>query len=231
MIKPITIIILLCTSTFAQYERIEYSPHSDTIAQSNITTSGIDSVFRYISSYNWLIDFDDCNICKSRAHIISRMIEKKFPDVTIAKAWLIADSKRSSQKEIYRYKPVVYLSYPGKCPNWSYHVAPVIITASDTFVIDPATQNKPVKLNKWAAHVIPNNGKGFLIIKDDRFYIYPEVGDDLFADSLHTWNKNDRSLTDNKYLRAIDETLQAKHGFYEPWKFNYYISLLMELLE
>lgn len=159
------------------------------------------------------------------------MIEKNFPEITVSKAWLIADCKRTSQKEVYRYKPVVYLRYPGKCSSWSYHVAPIIITANDTFVIDPATQIKAVKLNKWAGDIIPAGGKGFLVIKDERFYIYPEIGDDLFADDLHEWNNNDRALTDNKYLRSIDETLQAKHGFYDPWKFKYYVSKLMELLE
>ncbi|MEO8512943.1 MAG: protein-glutamine glutaminase family protein [Ignavibacteria bacterium] len=231
MIKSITIIILLCTSAFAQYERIEYSIHSDSVKQNSVTPDKIDSIYTFIYSHSWLIDFEDCNICKSRAHIISRMIEKNFPEITISKVWLIADSKRNSQKEAYRYKPVVYLSYPGKCQNWSYHVSPIIITDKDTFVIDPATQTKAVKLNKWAGDVIPKNSKGFLIIKDDRFYIYPETGSDYFADELPAWDENDRSLTDNKYLRSVDETLQAKHGFCEPWKFNYYVLKLMELLE
>jgi hypothetical protein len=231
LITPITLIILLCSSIFAQHGKIEYSIHSDTISQSSITNNKIDSIFTFIYSHSWLLDFEGCNICKSRAHIISRIIEKNFPEITISKAWLIADSKRISQKEAYRYKPVVYLSFPGKCSNWSYHVAPIIITDKDTFVIDPATQTKAVKLNKWAGDVIPKNSKGFLLIKDDRFYIYPETGNDFFSDDLNTWNMEDRSLTDDKYLRSIDETLQAKHGFYEPWKFNYYVSKLMELVE
>lgn len=224
-------ILLLCTAIFAQYERIEYSAQSDTIPQCIITQSGIDSIFTYINSYSWLVDYDDCNICKSRAHIISRMIEKKFTGITVAKVWLIADSKRSSQKETYRYKPVVYLSYPGKCKGWIYHVAPVIITASDTFVIDPATQTNAVKLNKWAGDVIPADSKGYIIIKDDMFYFYPETGNDMFDDETGLWDLRNSKLTDNKYLRSVDETLQAKHKVYEPWKFNYYVSELMKLLE
>lgn len=231
MIKTITIIILFCTSIFTQYERIEYSLHSDTIPQNIITHAKIDTIFTFINSHSWLVDFDDCNICKSRAHIVSRVIEKQFPDIVIAKVWLIADCKRSSQKDIYRYKPNVYLSHPGKCTNWSYHVAPIIITDADTFVIDPATQTIAVKLNEWAGDIIPADGKGFMIIKDERFYIYPQTENDLFLDDLQAWNKNDRALTDDKYLRSIDETFRAKHGFYEPWKLKYYVSKLMELLE
>lgn len=236
MIKAYLYIFIILSAAlsqciFAQYERIEYSIHSDSIPANNISTGKIDSVFAFIYSHKWLIDFEDCNICKSRAHIISRMIEKNYPEINVSKAWVIADCKRNSTKDIYRYKPEIFLGYSGKCSNWSYHVAPVIITETDTFVIDPATQTEAVKFNKWAGDIIPLNGKGFLIIKDNRFYIYPESTNDYFVDNLHHWDENDRSLTDDKYLRSVDETLKAKHGFYEPWKFNYYISKLMELLE
>lgn len=231
MLKPITLIIFFCSTLFAQYERIEYSIHSDTAAVNNVSLERIDSVFSFVLSQSRLIDFDDCNICKSRAHIISRLIEKNFPDISVSKAWMIADCKRESMKDVYKYQPEIFLGYTGKCSNWAYHVAPVIITGTDTFVIDPATQNKPVKFSKWAGDIIPINGKGFLIIKDDRFYIYPESANDYFIDNLHYWDENDRSITDDKYLRSIDETLQAKHGFYEPWKFKHYVSQLMDMLE
>lgn len=231
MLKQISIIIIFCSTLFAQYERIEYSIHSDTVPVNNVTTERIDSVFNFIYSQSWLIDFEDCNICKSRAHIICRIIEKQFPGISVSKAWVIADCKRHSMKDIYRYKTEVFLSYPGKCSNWSYHVAPVIITETDTFIIDPATQKRAVKFNKWADDIIPENGKGFLIIKDDRYYIYPESSNDYFIDDIHYWDVYDHSITDDKYLRSVDETLMAKHRFYEPWKFNYYVSKLMELLE
>ena len=182
-------------------------------------------------SKSQLIDFDDCNICKSRAHIISRIIEKNFPEVTVSKAWLIADCKRYSQKEAYRYKQEVFLSSPGKCSSWSYHVTPIIITETDTFVIDPATQVKAVKFDKWLGDIIPQNGKGFIVIKDKRFYIYPETGNNYILDNQAVWDKNDPSITDDKYLRSVDEALQAKNGFYEPWRFKYYVSKLMEMLE
>jgi hypothetical protein len=70
-----------------------------------------------------------------------------------------------------------------------------------------------------------------LIIKNKQYYIYPQNKDGLFLDSLQNWNFNNNNATDDKYLRSVDETLQAKHRLYEPWKFNYYISELMKLLE
>lgn len=228
----IQVIAAIISSTlYSQNPYIEYSPHSDTIPACNLSTSQADSIFNFIVSNKHLIDLDDCNICKSRAHIIARIIEKYFPGVTTAKVWLIADCKRTSKTEYYRYKPEVLLHSPGKCRNWSYHVAPVIITAEDTIVIDPSTQAKPVNLNKWAGDIIPDNGAGFLIIKDKRYYIYPQNKDDLMLDTISNWNVENKNMTDAKYLRSIDETLRAKHTLYEPWKFNYYISELMKLLE
>lgn len=216
---------------YAQNPRLEYSQLSDTIPQSSLSSSQADSIFNFIESNKHLIDLDDCNICKSRAHIISRVIEKYFPSVIPAKVWLIADCKRSSKTEYYKYKPAVLLQSRGKCTNWAYHVAPVIITANDTIVIDPSTQTRPVSLSKWAGDIIPNNGAGFLIIKDKRYYIYPQNKDDLMLDTISSWNNENKNLTDDKYLRSVDETLQAKHRLFEPWRFNYYISELMKLLE
>ncbi len=210
---------------------MEYSLYSDTIPHTSLSSSQADSIFNFIVSNKHLIDLDDCNICKSRAHIITRIIEKYFPAVIPAKVWLVADCKRSSKTEYYRYKPAVLLNLPGKCTNWVYHVAPVIITANDTIVIDPSTQTKPVSLSKWAGDIIPQNGAGYLIIKDKRYYIYPQNKNDLFLDSVQNWNVNNNNATDDKYLRSVDETLQAKHRLFEPWRFNYYISELMKLLE
>lgn len=70
-----------------------------------------------------------------------------------------------------------------------------------------------------------------MIIKDKRYYIYPKNVDDLMLDTLNNWDIKNKNMTDDKYLRSVDETLRAKHSLYEPWKFNYYISELMKLLE
>lgn len=223
--------LLVSSHLYAQNPRIEYSQYSDTIPKSSITSSQADSIFNFIVLNRHLIDLDDCNICKSRAHIITRIIEKYFPEVTPAKVWLIADCKRISKTEYYKYKPAVLLQSPGKCTNWVYHVAPVIITPTDTIVIDPSTQTKPVSLSKWAGDIIPQNGAGYVIIKNKQFYIYPQDNNDNLVDTLKVWNTDNKNLTDDKYLRSVDETLQAKHRLFEPWKFNYYVSELMKLLE
>lgn len=231
MIRLLIIQVIISSTFYAQNPRTEYSQYSDTIPQSSLSSSQADSIFNFIVSNKHIIDLDDCNICKSRAHIISRLIEKYFPEVTPAKVWLVADCKRISKAEYYKYKPAVLLQSPGECTNWVYHVAPVIITPTDTIVIDPSTQSKPVSLSKWAGEIIPKNGAGYIIIKDKRYYIYPQNKDDLLLDTLSNWSVDNKDLTDDKYLRSVDETLQAKHRMYEPWRFNYYVSELMKLLE
>ncbi len=213
---------------YPQTERIQYSPYSDTLI--NNTSLTADSVYSFILSNEHLIDFYDCNICKSRAHIICRAIEKQFPGAVVLKAWLITDSKRLSQKDKYRYKQNVYLKY-GSCTNWVYHVAPALLINGDTVVIDPSTQKSAVSLSKWADQIIPAGGKGFMIIKKNTYYLYPESSDDYFLDELAVWDAAEKRMKDEKYLRSIDEILKAKQGFYEPWKFNYYMSELLKLVE
>ncbi len=222
-------LIFITPGSFSQQSRIIYSPYSDTMIN-NINVSA-DSIFSFITGKEHLIDFNDCNICKSRAHIISRAIEKYFEGVVFLKAWLIADCKRLSQKEIYRYKQNIYLSLPGRCSNWVYHVAPVALINGDTVVIDPATQSSPVSLSSWANSIIPKNGSSYLIIKNSGHYIYPETGDDFFLDELADWNTGEPRMKDENCLRSIDEVLRAKHGFYEPWRFNYYMQELLKLVE
>lgn len=208
-----------------------FSPLSDTIGTSTLPPGCSDSIFSFLKQNSDIIDFDDCNICKSRAHIISRIIEKYFPHVSAGKVWLIADSKRSSAREKYRYKPVVMLRGSGACDSWIYHVAPVIISGTDTIVIDPATQSKPVTLAVWYGDIIQPGGTGFIVIKNPEWYIYPEDRDGYFLDEQHPWNESTESLHDAGYLRSIDETLRAKHGFFEPWKFKFYTQKLFELVK
>jgi len=208
-----------------------FSTLSDTIGSSTLTPGSADSIFSFIRQNSDIIDFDDCNICKSRAHIISRIIEKYFPHVSAGKVWLIADSKRSTMRETYRYKPVVMLRGNGSCDSWIYHVAPVIISGTDTIVIDPATQTKPVNLAAWYGDIIRPGGTGFIVIKKSEWYIYPEDREGYFLDELHPWSAAGEDLHDAAYLRSIDETLRAKHGFFEPWRFKFYTEKLFELVK
>ena len=210
-------IMLTAASSFCQGV-LEFSIHSDTLSAGNITVK-IDSVYSLIAGTKDIIEFEDCNVCKSRAHITARVIERSFPGVSVGKAWLFADSKRKSQKDFYRYKPVVYLENKGVCRSWGYHVAPVIITPADTFVIDPATQTKAVKLGDWARNLIPAYGKGFVVIKERRYFIYPDDEQNLLEDEKSEWT-DDESLLDEEYSRSIDEVVRASLGLVEPWKMN-----------
>lgn len=225
----ILIIVLNFGLIHSQPEHIIYSPYSDSMI--NNTNVNTDSIFNFILSNEHLIDFNDCNICKSRAHILSRVIEKKFEGVNILKVWLIADCKRSSQKEYYRYKQNYYLRLPGKCSNWVYHVAPAALINGDTVVFDPATQNKSVSLKKWAEKLITPGSKAYLIIKENEYYYYPESSDNYFLDETADWNTDEQKMKDEKYLRSIDDILRAKQGYYEPWKFNYYMQELLKLID
>ncbi|MBE2218110.1 MAG: hypothetical protein IAE90_07910 [Ignavibacteria bacterium] len=231
---PLIILSVVLTQPVLQAgdrKTVIFSALSDTIGVSSLTPQSADSIFSFIKQNSDIIDFDDCNICKSRAHIIARIIEKYFPHISAGKVWLIADSKRSSTKEIYRYKPVIMLQGKGSCDSWIYHVAPVLISGTDTIVIDPATQSKPVSLSTWYEGIIRPGGTGFIVIKNSQWYIYPEDRDGYFLDELHPWIENSGDLYDAAYLRSIDETLRAKHGFFEPWKFKFYTQKLFELVK
>lgn len=224
----LSIIFLISAELSAQ--QIEYSRLSDTLPVNNITQAEADSIFRFITAQSDMIEFADCNICKSRAHIMGRVIEKHFAGVTVAKAWLFADCRRLSQREKYKYKAEVFLA-GGNCDNWGYHVAPVIITPKDTFVIDPATQKTAVKLGDWARGITPQNGKAFLVVKHAGYFIYPDDKDDHFEDQKSVWGEENESLTDENYSRSIDEMTRTSLGLIEPWKMRERVEKIRHLLE
>jgi hypothetical protein len=220
MMRLSVIAFVLSTASFSLFSQgvLEFSSYSDTLASGNLTFK-IDSVYSLIEATKGVIEFEDCNVCKSRAHVTARVIERSFPGVTVGKVWLFADSKRKSQYEIYRYKPLVYLENKSICRSWGYHVAPVIFTASDTFVIDPATQTNAVNIRKWAMNLIPSGSKGFIVVKDKRYFIYPDDEKNLFEDEKYVWTDTE-SLLDDEYSRSIDEVVRASLGLVEPWKMN-----------
>lgn len=229
MIRLLFIITAVCSITYSQPKLI-YSTLSDTLAQNNITKAFADSVFKMVASHGDLIEFEDCNICKSRAHIICRVIENHFTGVTTGKAWLFADCKRKSQQEKYRTKQNVYLQNTGVCKLWGYHVAPIIISPGDTFVIDPATQKSAVKLSEWAYKLIPNNGEAYMIVKNKRYFIFPDGTGDLFEDEKSVWEEEKELLSDDEFSRSIDEVVRASLGLIEPWKMNERVEALKKLI-
>jgi hypothetical protein len=223
MIKILFILLMYLVISFTlplRAQSVIRSALSDILPVNNISASTADSIFRFVVSKGDVIEFEDCNICKSRAHITARVIEKYFPDVTAGKAWLFADCKRGSQREKYRYKPEVYLEYNKECSSWGYHVAPIIITAADTFVIDPATQNSAVPLSQWAGRLVPKNGEGFLVIKRPEYFIYPDDNNNLFEDEKAVWDDAGENLLDESFSRSTDEVVRAALGLIEPWRMN-----------
>jgi hypothetical protein len=210
--------------------KIHFSNYSDTIIPSNISYDLFEQIFEFLDSKSNIIDYKDCNICKSRAHILCRVIEKHFPEINIYKVWLFADSKRSSKSDYYKYAPNYYLGFEN-CKFWKYHVAPVLLFNSDTIVIDPATQNKHVKLSEWINDITPDNSKAFLIIKKPVYYLFPEDENNLFADHEKVWDLNNPRLTDTSFTRSINEISGANSGFYNPWIFNFYEYAIRNLIE
>ncbi len=199
----------------------KYSALSDTLThtlgKANMSNSNVDSIYRFIESQSHILDFEDCNTCKSRAHIVAGIIQKNFPDAVLGKIWLVADCRRLSEFDEFKYKPHILLEHKKFCRNWVYHVAPVIITATDTFVIDPATQKAPVTIRSWASMLIPIGGSALVVLKHSEYYIYPEKSE-LFEDELADWNSSGQNIHDADYSRSIDEMTRAKLGLVEPWK-------------
>jgi hypothetical protein len=212
-------------------QMITHSALSDTVPVNNITRGMVDSIYKFIVSQSDVIEFEDCNICKSRAHITARAIEKYYTGVTLGKAWLFADCKRQSQREKYRYKPEIYLENTGICNRWGYHVAPILTTPTDTFVIDPATQKSAVTLSTWANKLIPKHGEAFLVIKDKRYFIFPDDENGMFEDEKSIWYDSNENLLDESFSRSIDEVVRASLGLAEPWKMRSRIVKIKKLLD
>jgi hypothetical protein len=215
-------------------QTLEYSSFSDSIDISSAGKSLIDSAFSYISSELGFIDFDDCNNCSSRAHLITAILENQFFGLKTSKVWLFADFKRSSQEGKYGLKSKSYLVC-GECDNWGYHVAPLVIIRSgdrvDSIVLDPSTQNKPIVLRKWALNLVPRDGKAFLIIKNKKYYAYPDNDSRKFEDLMEEWVDDDKNLYDDDYSKSIEKILTAKHVIEERWLFTGEIKKIRNLLQ
>lgn len=221
-------------NTRSQMKSIEYSPYSDSVEASNAGESLIDSAYDFINNELDFIDFDDCNNCASRAHLISAILESKFPEIKTAKVWLFADFKRASQEEKYRYKKYVFLSAGEECSNWGYHVAPVIliknINSIDTLVLDPSTQSKAVSMRRWALDLTLEGGKTYLILKDKKYYTFPDDRNKKFEDMKRKWADDDKSLRDDNYSKSIEKILRSKHVIREHWLFASENKMIRDLL-
>jgi hypothetical protein len=234
LILVVLLIFMIRMNTCSQMKSVEYGPNSDIIEVSNAGKSLVDSAFDYIDNELDFIDFDDCNNCDSRAHLIAAILESKFPVLKTAKAWLFADFKRASQEEKYRYKKHVYLSAGEKCSSWGYHVAPVVLIKNknsvDTIVLDPSTQYRAVELRKWAKALTLSGERTYLIIKDRKYYTFPDNSDKKFEDMKKEWVSGDKSLKDDNYSKSIEKILKSRHGIREHWLFTSEIKMIRDLL-
>lgn len=235
MYKYLLIFLFISVNVFAQDSgKLEYSAYSDNIPVSKTGIVTADSIYHFIENELPFIDFNDCNNCNSRAHIIAAVIEKKFPGVKSAKAWLFADFKRASREDVYKYKPYIFLTHEADCNKWGYHVAPLVIIehekGTDTFVIDHSTRNSPVKLKDWAEKLVHNGSKGLIVVKDKMYYKFPDNDNNKFIDTSITWTDKE-SLYDYDYSKSLGKILIARYGFWDPWTYRKHYDEIKQMLE
>ena len=234
LVLTFLVIFAIRLNTFTQMKSIEYSPFSDSVEISKAGVSIIDSAFDYINNKLDFISFDDCNNCNSRAHLVTAILESRYPELNAAKVWLFADFKRASQEEKYRYKKYAYLSAGEECSSWGYHVAPVVLIKNknsvDTLVLDPSTQNNPVSLQKWSLDLTPQEEKTYLIIKDKKYYKFPDNPGKKFEDLKTEWTDDNKSLIDDDYSKSIERLLKSRYGLREHWLFSSEVKKIQKLL-
>ena len=97
-------------------------------------------------------------------------------------------------------------------------------------VFDPATQSNPVSLQKWALDLTPQEGKTYLIIKDKKYYTFPDNSGKKFEDEKREWKDDSKSLNDEDFSKSIERLLKSKHGLREHWLFSSEVKKIRELL-
>jgi hypothetical protein len=219
------ILFLFCASLYSQ---VTYSPFSDTLARGNADISS--ALFGTASENITFLDYNDCNNCPLRAHVMAFIFSKLYPGTETGKAWIIADSKLSSKRGYYKTHKREFLNGAEQCPQWGFHVAPVIITGNDTIVIDPSTQSSPAPLSRWAAD-ISGSAPAYLIIRERGYYSFPEDGNDMFNDTLKTWENKYIFLSPEAEINFLAERLtKAYHKIFDPVKFGYYKNRISGIL-
>ncbi len=230
----LTFLILFLFPFTVNTQILEYSIYSDSLEISIAERSTVDSAFYFINNELEFVDFDDCNECASRAHLIAAILEKRFPSLKFAKVWLFADFKRASMEEKNKLKKNSYLVLNEECSRWGYHVAPAVIIenkgGADTIVLDPSTQKKAVPLNKWAFKLISDDGSAFITLKEKRYYSFPENKKNKFKDDAEIWSDDNKSLYDDDFKTSLKKVLLSKQGVMEPAVINSRLKKVMDLL-
>ena len=225
--KILIIIVFHSASLLCQ---LTHSGFSDTIGSNPGNIALADSLYNFTAAKLSFLDYNDCNNCPLRAHVMTFVFAKTFPELKIGKVWLIADSKLASRRDYYKTHKREFLNGMEQCPQWGFHVAPVVIFGYDTLVIDPSTQSAPVNLNKWAG-TITTNTASFLIIKDEDYYSYPEDGNDNFNDIQQTWEMKYVFISNDGEINFLaDKLTKAYHKIFDPVKFNYYKNKLSAII-
>lgn len=212
-----TLIIIIITGYI--YSQTEYSIYSDTIGVNEPAPGISDSLFQIARWELTFIDYNDCSNCPLRAHVMTYVFSRRWPQIKTGKVWIFGDSKRSSKRDIYKTRKSEYLNYKNLCSNWVFHVAPVIIFGSDTVVIDPSTQVEPVLLKDWV-RTISDSTISFLVIKNSRYYSYPKDEYDFFNDLQPYWT-NVYSF-ENETDALARKLVIAYSPIFDKVKFNYY---------
>src|SRR4030095_4039003 len=211
---------IFCQTTFSRY--------SDKLEKN---TSGIgytDSAFAFAKGLTF-IEYDDCNNCALRAQIMNFVISNRYPGIKTGKVWLFAGSKLSSKKDYYKTHQKKFLSYKGMCPSWGFHVAPVMIFENDTLVIDPSTQNGPVKISDWIKN-ISSSTESFVIIKHSIYYSFPQDENRLFINEAK-WKEKNFAGRQHEIDFYSEKLTLAYHHFLDPLKFNFYKNKISALVE
>jgi hypothetical protein len=220
-----------------QTGEVEYSTLSDTAPVNYIEYAMADSIFHFVKSELDFIEYDDCNNCESRAHLIAAVIEKRF-GVRTMKVWLFADSKRATQTDKYKYTPhyKLHLGTKGDCDDWAYHVAVMMIISSngrtDTIVIDPSLKNSIATISEWAEDIVKDDTRGFIVIKDSMYRLFPDDENGKFEDYKLVWADDEhKDLLDEDYRASISSVLDARYPVSEPWTRSYKEQQILEMLK
>jgi hypothetical protein len=230
----LTVLILFLFPFAINAQVLEYSSYSDSLDISIAERSAVDSAFYFISNELEFIDFDNCDECASRAHLIAAILENRYPSLKLAKVWLFADFKRASMEEKYKFKKNSYLVLNEACSRWGYHVAPAVIIenkgGTDTIVLDPSTQKKAVLLNNWAYKLIPDDGSALITLKEKKYYSFPENKNNKFNDNAEIWSDDNKSLYDDDFKTSLKKVLFSKQGVMEPAVINSRLKKIIDLL-
>ena len=101
-------------------------------------------------------------------------------------------------------------------------------------VIDPSTADSIVNIRAWAVNIIQpfKGGKGFLVIKDAKYYTYPDDENGKFEDEKNLWeDAQNKELLDAGYTKSVETILKARFGILEVNKIKNFENRIREMLK